>query len=466
MHRLTPLVCWRFRRFSGVFGYRRSGLKLATIKAARSAHFLFLPHTTFSSLVSNVTLNLSAGFYLQVVGSKSYQNNISSRSPLPSGNERPTEPPGQESATSQASSGLTSGNLPQDDASSLSEWPPLKIPLNQNQRTGPSDENSVEVPESSGPQTPDQPHSPDAGSPGNDSSTPTINGLANWYRSRNTSDNDAYRKVRSRWILIRNASQFFLFIVILAASLGCYFNETVSFSTGDFELVCYQQPEACKGPEQIIWHTFEKEICSPANEQVFCGEEVEEMWTRYEHAIWGDRDEDLEKMHALMIWQRIEPSILEDTIWTASQGESWPAKLQESWDELRFAYWPFDVHHPCYTIQRFNYQLGCKENLKEKWASTQQLATIIATAFALELCLILPMFFDTWKLAVGNLIFLGLSFIVYCSLLFLQSFGTQFPKSVAEAVAYIVAISFFGHALGYFVSSSHKKEAVELNSIG
>lgn len=61
---------------------------VATIKAARSAHFLFLPHTTFSSLVSNVTLNLSAGLYLQVVGSKSYQHNISSRSPLPSGNGR------------------------------------------------------------------------------------------------------------------------------------------------------------------------------------------------------------------------------------------------------------------------------------------------------------------------------------------------------------------------------------------
>lgn len=406
--------------------------------------------------------------------------------------DRESTEPGQVSAPSQASSGLTSGNLPQDNAASLSKTPPLIIPPNQNQRTGPSEENSVEVPEPSGPQTPEQPpasdagRSPsepgprassvpqtpgqppasDAGSPGNDSSTPTINDLTNSFSSRNTSDNDAYEKAEGRWILIRNFSQLFLFIVILAASLGCYLNETVAPSKGDFELVCYQQPEACKGPAQSIWHTFEKEICSPANEQVFCDEEVEEMWTRYEHAIWGDRDEDLEKMHALMIWQRIDPSILEDTIWT-SQGEPWPAKLQESWDELRFAYWPFDVHHPCYTIQRFNYQLGCKENLKEKWASTQQLATIIATAFALELCLILPMFFDTWKLAVGNLIFLGLSFIVYCSLLFLQSFGTQFPKSltVVKAVAYIVAISFFGHVLGYFVSSSYRKEPVELTNI-
>lgn len=359
----------------------------------------------------------------------------------------PTEPLGKESTRSQASSELASENSPLDDA----PWKSL-------QRTGPSEEKSVEVSDSSGPQTPEQPHPSDAENPysepvprvtdlessGNDSGAQTDKReLAN-YSLRNTSDNDAYQKFRNRWIMLRTYTQLLLFFVILGACLGCYFNETIAPFKGDFELVCYKQPEACKGPAQSIWHTFEKEICSPANEQDFCGEEVEEMWKRYEHAVWGNRDENLKKLHMRMIWKRYEPST---TMWIAPQ--EWPDTLQELWDELQIADWPARVHQTCYTIQRFNYQLGREESLQEKWAITQKFLTIIATAFALELCLNLPMFFDAWTLAVGNLICLCLSFIVY-----LLPLETQYPKSIAVAAAatHILAISLIGHALNLYVS--------------
>lgn len=102
----------------------------------------------------------------------------------------PTEPLGKESTRSQASSELAFENPPQYDA-----------PFGQ------SEEKSVEVSDSSGPQAPEQPHLTEAGSPpfepvidylaGSSGNQTDKRELPN-HSSRNTSDNDAYQKFRSR----------------------------------------------------------------------------------------------------------------------------------------------------------------------------------------------------------------------------------------------------------------------------